>query len=75
VGPLDRALGWAFERGGAVYEAKGLFAFKRKFDPRWEPMFLLYPTGTDLPRIAAAVGRAFLPPGLAALRGWLPRRR
>lgn len=75
VGALDRALGWVYEHGGTMYEAKGLFAFKRKFDPRWEPMFLLYPTGADLPRIAAAIGRAFLPPGRAALTGWLPRRR
>lgn len=74
LGALDRALGWVYDHGGNVYEAKGLFAFKRKFDPCWEPMFLLYPTGADLPRIAAAVGRAFLPPGRAALTGWLPRR-
>lgn len=75
IGALDRALGWVYEHGGTIYEAKGLFAFKRKFDPRWEPMFLLYPTGADLPRIAAAVGRAFLPPGRAGLMGWLPSRR
>lgn len=72
---LEQALGWMYEHGESVYEAKGLFAFKRKFDPRWEPIHLLYPTASDLPRIAVAVGRAFLPRGFGALQGWVPRRR
>lgn len=60
-GAIQRAMEWMYENAGQLYEAKGLFAFKRKFDPRWEPMYLLYPTGTDLARILAAIGRAFLP--------------
>lgn len=74
AGPIERALGWVYEHGGTIYEAKGLFAFKRKFDPRWEPIFLLFPSGGDLPRIATAVGRAFVPTGLKDWRQWLPRR-
>lgn len=61
-GVVQRAMAWLYEHGGAVYEAKSLFAFKRKFDPRWEPMYLAYPSGADLPRVFAAIGRAFLPP-------------
>lgn len=56
-------LGWLYEHGGAVYAAKGLFRFKDKFDPRWEPMYLAYPRAADVPRIGLAALRAFLPPG------------
>lgn len=62
----DRAsqlLGWLYEHGDAVYAAKGLFRFKDKFAPRWEPMFLAYPGAADVPRIGLAALRAFLPPG------------
>ena len=60
-GRLQQVMEWMYDNAGSVYEAKGLFAFKRKFAPRWEPMFLLYPSGADLARVAAAIGRAFLP--------------
>jgi lysylphosphatidylglycerol synthetase-like protein (DUF2156 family) len=65
----QQLLGWLYEHGGSVYAAKGLFRFKDKFAPRWEPMYLAYPRAADLPRIALAALRAFLPPGaLRALR-------
>lgn len=60
-GRLERIMEWMYDNGGSIYEAKSLFAFKRKFDPRWEPMYLIYPAGADLPRVTAAIGRAFLP--------------
>lgn len=60
-GHIQHLMAWLYDNAGSVYEAKGLFAFKRKFDPRWEPMFLLYPDGADLGRVAVAIGRAFLP--------------
>jgi phosphatidylglycerol lysyltransferase len=59
----QQLLGWLYEHGGSVYAAKGLFRFKDKFAPRWEPMYLAYPGAADLPRIAVAALRAFLPPG------------
>lgn len=61
-GALQRSMAWMYDHGGAVYEAKSLFAFKRKFDPRWEPIYLAYPSAADLPRVLAAIGRSFLPP-------------
>lgn len=59
----SQLLGWLYEHGDAVYAAKGLFKFKDKFDPRWEPMYLAYPGAADVPRIGLAALRAFLPPG------------
>ena len=61
--PGAQLLGWLYEHGDAVYAAKGLFAFKDKFEPSWEPMYLAYPRAADVPRIAVAALRAFLPPG------------
>ena len=45
-----------------MYDAQGLFRFKDKFDPRWEPMWLAYSRRADLPRVALAAARLFLPP-------------
>lgn len=59
----SQLLGWLYEHGDAVYAAKGLFRFKDKFAPRWEPMFLAYPAAADVPRIGLAALRAFLPAG------------
>lgn len=58
---IDMMLGWMYEHGGGLYDAKSLYAFKAKFAPAWEPMYLLYRTGADLPRIATAAALAFLP--------------
>ena len=62
-GASGRTLGWLYETGGEVYDARGLFRFKEKFAPRWEPMWLAHPGRGDLPWIALAAVRAFLPPG------------
>lgn len=72
-GRARRTLGWVYENGGEVYDARGLFRFKEKFAPRWEPMWLAYPGRGDLPRITLAAVRAFLPPG--AVREALRTRR
>ncbi|SDG92845.1 Lysylphosphatidylglycerol synthetase, C-terminal domain, DUF2156 family [Lentzea fradiae] len=44
-----------------VYGFRSLFAFKAKFQPVYRPMFMAYPDSAALPRIANAVGRAYLP--------------
>lgn len=58
---VQQLLGWLYEHGGSVYAAKGLFRFKDKLAPRWEPMYLAYPRTAELPRIAVATLQAFLP--------------
>nr|WP_246324674.1 DUF2156 domain-containing protein [Petropleomorpha daqingensis] len=44
-----------------VYGFRSLLAFKAKFQPRYRPLWLVYPGTADLPRIAQAVSRAYLP--------------
>jgi lysylphosphatidylglycerol synthetase-like protein (DUF2156 family) len=54
---LDR-LGSALE---PCYGFRSLHAFKAKFQPRYEPLHLLYPSVLALPRIATALTAAYLP--------------
>jgi lysylphosphatidylglycerol synthetase-like protein (DUF2156 family)/membrane protein DedA with SNARE-associated domain len=54
-GPLDRGVAALFENLNAFYGYKNLFQFKKKFDPRWEGRYLVYPRGSELPRIAVAM--------------------
>ncbi len=60
-GPLDRML----DRVGAmlepVYGFRSLLAFKTKFQPRYEPLFMVYPDAAALPSIGNAIARAYLP--------------
>ena len=44
-----------------VYGFRSLHRFKQKFNPRYEPIYLLYRDEGDLARIAQALVRAFLP--------------
>jgi lysyl-tRNA synthetase class 2 len=53
-------------------QIESLYRFNAKFQPRWQPRFLVYPTGTDLPRVglAALEAEAFLTwPRLGRLGG------
>jgi hypothetical protein len=54
---LDR-LGAALE---PCYGFRSLHAFKAKFQPRLEPLYLLYPSALSLPRIGMALTAAYLP--------------
>jgi lysylphosphatidylglycerol synthetase-like protein (DUF2156 family) len=56
-GPLDRGVALLFENMNAFYGYKNLFQFKKKFAPRWEGRYLIYPKGADLPRVAYAMAR------------------
>ena len=56
VAPLWNRLGsFLYEHGEAFYNFQGLRAYKDKFDPAWEPRYLVYPGGLRLPRILADV--------------------
>jgi hypothetical protein len=56
---LDR-LGVTLE---PYYGFRSLQAFKSKFQPRHEPLYLVFPDESALPRIGVALGRAYLPDG------------
>jgi lysylphosphatidylglycerol synthetase-like protein (DUF2156 family) len=43
------------------YGFRSLHAFKAKFSPRFEPLYLVYPDDVALPRITVALARAYLP--------------
>lgn len=44
-----------------VYGFRSLHQFKKKFNPRYEPIYLLYRDEGDLARIGSGLTRAFLP--------------
>jgi phosphatidylglycerol lysyltransferase len=54
-GALERGVSLLFEHLNAVYGYRNLFQFKKKFAPRWEGRYLVYPRGADLPRVAYAL--------------------
>ena len=58
---LDRLLEQLGSILEPVYGFKSLLTFKSKFQPRYEPLFMVYPDAAALPSIANAVGRAYLP--------------
>ncbi|NQX04158.1 DUF2156 domain-containing protein [Rathayibacter sp. VKM Ac-2856] len=44
-----------------AYGFTSLFRFKAKFHPRYAGLWMAYPDALQLPRIGAAIGRAYLP--------------
>ncbi len=44
-----------------AYGFQSLLHFKAKFQPTYQPLYMCYPDSTALPRIAAAIGHAYLP--------------
>ncbi len=53
-GGLEKGVTLLFERLNGVYGYRNLFQFKRKFAPRWEGRYLVYPRG-ELPHVAVAL--------------------
>ncbi len=66
-GPLERGVALLFENMNAFYGYKNLFQFKKKFAPRWEGKYLVYPNGADLPRVAYALASVHTSGGLFQL--------
>lgn len=58
---LQRALDLLADRLEPFYSFRSLLAFKQKFRPRWEPVYLVFPGVASLPRISLAIVRAYLP--------------
>jgi phosphatidylglycerol lysyltransferase len=60
---------FVYRHGEAVFNFQGLRAFKEKFDPAWQPRYVVYPGGMKLPRVLADISalvaggyrRIFLP--------------
>lgn len=57
AGLPERALHEMYEHMNRVFSYKGLHAYKDKFNPRWEPRYLVYESGATLPLIALAIVR------------------
>ena len=51
----NRLGAFLYRHGESVYHFQGLRAYKEKFNPVWEPRYLVYPGGMRLPRILADV--------------------
>jgi len=68
---LEKGVALLFENMNAFYGYKNLFQFKKKFAPRWEGRYLVYPKGADLPRVAYALARVH---GSGGLLGLILRR-
>lgn len=60
-GSLDRLLDWLGSTLEPVYGFRSLLAFKAKFQPTYEPLYMLYPDAASLPAVGTAVARAYLP--------------
>jgi phosphatidylglycerol lysyltransferase len=64
-GPPSGAVEHLLVRFGTLLEPaygfESLLAFKRKFSPRLSPVHLAYESCLDLPRIAVALGHAYVP--------------
>jgi lysylphosphatidylglycerol synthetase-like protein (DUF2156 family) len=58
---VDRLLDRLATRLEPFYGFRSLHAFKAKFSPRFEPLYLVYPDDLALPRIGVALARAYLP--------------
>lgn len=73
VGAVQRMLDLTGKLMEPLYGFASLHAFKAKFQPRREPLYLVYRSTGDLPRIGAAVLRAYLAkPASAATRQPVP---
>jgi len=59
----DRARTFLMEHLRRFYDFEGLFRWKSKFQPEFEPRYLVYPDPMALPRVVFALARAQSPGG------------
>jgi phosphatidylglycerol lysyltransferase len=55
---LEKILHYLYQHLNQFYHFQGLHTFKEKFQPRWEPRYLVYPGATALPDVVVALVRA-----------------
>jgi phosphatidylglycerol lysyltransferase len=55
---IEKGLNYFFEHLNQFYNFKGLHSFKEKYQPRWEPRYLVYPSLSTLPDVAVGLVRA-----------------
>lgn len=55
---LEKALRYLSDHLNHFYNFQGLHFFKEKFDPHWEPRYLVYPKLVNLPEVVVALVRA-----------------
>ncbi|HBE79886.1 MAG TPA: hypothetical protein DDW65_19220 [Firmicutes bacterium] len=55
---VEKALFYIYEHLNQFYNFKGLHNFKNKFQPHWEPRYLIYPGPASLPLVLTALIKA-----------------
>jgi phosphatidylglycerol lysyltransferase len=55
VSPYDKGVRLIFDHFSSVYGYRTLFQYKKKFNPTWEPRFLVFPSPHQLLRIGYAL--------------------
>ena len=70
----DRTREFLMQHLARFYDFKGLFRWKRKFDPGFEDRYLVYPGPLALPRVVLALIRAQSPQGLLSYLSRRPER-
>ena len=64
---LEKGVALLFENLNSFYGYKNLFQFKKKFAPRWEGRYLVYPGAPALPAVAYALTNVHGAGGLGRL--------
>jgi phosphatidylglycerol lysyltransferase len=54
---IERALHLIYKNVHTSYNFRGLHSFKEKFNPDWQPRYLIYPATAYLPQIAIALAQ------------------